>query len=92
MRRVGLVGFAPTLKDVFNPQVHQLEDATATPQGAVCVNEILALGYTYQGELVRKALVKVEPANVDSTKATDTTDAATPTESGNDSTQAEASS
>lgn len=60
VRRVGLSGFVPAVHDAFNPQAHQIENGGASPEEAARVLEVLALGYTYQGELVRRALVKVE--------------------------------
>ncbi|MHC1766325.1 MAG: nucleotide exchange factor GrpE [Verrucomicrobiia bacterium] len=62
MRRLGLNGFAPAAADAFNPQLHQLEDGAGSPDGALRVKEVLALGYTFQGELVRRALVRAEEA------------------------------
>jgi molecular chaperone GrpE (heat shock protein) len=59
VRRLGLVRFAPALNDAFEPRAHQLEDADVTPDDRMRVTEVLALGYTYQGELVRRALVRV---------------------------------
>lgn len=62
LRRLGLVAFAPAPNDRFDPQLHQLEEGSATPDGSLCVSEILALGYTFQGGLVRRALVRVQPS------------------------------
>lgn len=65
VRRVGLVGFAPALKDPFDPQVHQLEEGAVPPEGISQVEEVLAVGYSYQGELVRRALVRLTAATAD---------------------------
>ncbi len=62
LRRLGLNGFAPAVADAFDPQVHQLEEGAASPEGEWRVKEVLALGYTFQGELVRRALVRAEEA------------------------------
>lgn len=63
LRRVGLNPFAPAPGDAFNPQLHQLENGAASPEVEAPVSQLLALGYTFQGELVRRALVRVEAAN-----------------------------
>lgn len=55
-RRVGLVPFVPASGEPFNAKIHQLSDGAAPPEGSR-VGEILATGYTYQGKLLRPALV-----------------------------------
>ncbi len=62
VRRLGLVPFAPGPNDAFDPKAHQLENPDAEPQNSARVSEILALGYTLRGEMVRRALVRVQPA------------------------------
>jgi molecular chaperone GrpE (heat shock protein) len=62
VRRLGLVGFAPAAGDPFDPQVHQLPDGQADGADGLRVKEILAPGYTFQGELVRRALVRCAEA------------------------------
>src|SRR5262249_40260403 len=58
-RRVGLAPFAADESEPFDAQRHQLMDGDpkATP-GAV-VAETLATGYTFQGKLLRPALVRL---------------------------------
>ncbi len=58
-RRVGLTPFTPADAEPFDAQRHQLleKDSTAPP-GSV-VGETLAAGYTYQGRILRPALVKL---------------------------------
>ncbi len=58
-RRVGLTPFTATEAEPFDAQRHQLveEDAKA-PAGAV-VGETVASGYTFQGRLLRPALVRL---------------------------------
>lgn len=68
MRRLGLVGFAPGIGDSFDSQVHQLEDAPAELDQAAAISEVLALGYTYRGELVRRALVRVKAETAEKTE------------------------
>lgn len=68
-RRLGLTGFAPAIHDRFDEKVHQLEDGNAMPNGALRVSEILALGYTFRGELVRKVLVRAAALEQEGTEA-----------------------
>lgn len=58
-RRVGLVPFHPNTGDAYDERSQQLEDANAKPDGGAVVSDILATGYTFQGQLLRKALVRV---------------------------------
>ena len=60
-RRVGLVPFGPAPGDPFDPQRHQTADGDAPPENAL-VEEVLAAGYTLQGQLVRRALVRAAAA------------------------------
>ena len=58
-RRVGLTPFAPNEGEPFDAERHQLvEEGAAAPAEAV-VAETIATGYTYQGRLVRPALVRL---------------------------------
>jgi molecular chaperone GrpE (heat shock protein) len=48
--------------DAFDPKLHQLKDKLVPDENAI-VGETLAPGYTFQGQLVRRALVVLkEPA------------------------------
>ena len=60
-RRVGLVPFTPAPTDIFNPQCHQLADPQIQPPANAQVGETVATGYTYQGQLLRPALVALQP-------------------------------
>jgi molecular chaperone GrpE (heat shock protein) len=61
-RRVGLAPLAGREGEPFDPNLHQLRDKS-TPEGQAVVGEILAPGYTFQGQLVRRTLVALkEPA------------------------------
>jgi molecular chaperone GrpE (heat shock protein) len=58
-RRVGLVPYAASAAEPFDALKHQLADAEAkAPPGAI-VAETVASGYTFQGRLVRPALVRL---------------------------------
>jgi len=61
-RRVGLVAFHPAMGDPFDERSQQLEDQNAKPEEGSVVSEILATGYTFQGQLLRKALVRLSNA------------------------------
>ena len=63
VRRVGLVPFEAKPDEPFNAQSSQLVDPEAKPPEGARVAATLAQGYTFQGQLIRRALVNVtEPA------------------------------
>jgi len=56
-RRIGLAPFVPELQEPYNAEVHQPVDRQSdVPPGARVV-QVAATGYTYQGQLLRRALV-----------------------------------
>jgi len=58
-RRVGLVPYAAGTAEPFDAQRHQLADEeTKAPPGAV-VAETVASGYTFQGRMIRPAMVRL---------------------------------
>lgn len=59
-RRVGLVPFVPTPGENLDPQIHQLHDPNAKPEPGAKVGDVIATGYTYQGQLLRPALVSLQ--------------------------------
>jgi molecular chaperone GrpE (heat shock protein) len=59
VRRVGLAPYVAEASESFNPERHQLADAQAKPNGHAAIEETLATGYTFQGRLVRPALVRL---------------------------------
>ena len=65
-RRVGLVPFIAIPGEPYDAKLHQLADASA-PATEGLVAETLATGYSFQGQLVRPALVtlrnRAEPAH-----------------------------
>lgn len=61
-RRVGLVPVAPRLGEAYDPRAHQLLDNVEPPAGAL-VGAIVATGFTYQGQPIRRAFVGVQPAS-----------------------------
>ncbi len=59
-RRVGFAAFAVKPGERFNPEAQQLVDPkVAVPEGAL-VAETLAPGFTFQGQLIRPALVRLQ--------------------------------
>jgi len=63
-RRVGLVPFQPEAAESFDAQKHQLADVDAKPAPDAVVVETLASGYTFQGRMLRQALVRIAEKNV----------------------------
>lgn len=59
-RRVGLVAVAPTEGEPFNEQAHQLLEDAAKPGSGAKISAILATGFTFQGQMIRRPLVSVE--------------------------------
>jgi molecular chaperone GrpE (heat shock protein) len=63
-RRVGLVPFVPQKDEAYNPQAHQLADTKEAAETKPEIAETVATGFTYQGQLLRKAVVilqKLQP-------------------------------
>jgi molecular chaperone GrpE (heat shock protein) len=58
-RRVGLTPFVASESEPFDPQRHQLVEDGAKPPPDALVGETIATGYTFQGKLVRPALVRL---------------------------------
>ncbi len=58
-RRVGLLPYAAEANEPFDGERHKLLESEAAAAGAL-VGETLAAGYTFQGRLLRPALVKLK--------------------------------
>jgi molecular chaperone GrpE (heat shock protein) len=58
-RRVGLTPFAATEAQPFDAERHQLLEEAAQPTPDAVVAETIAAGYTFQGRLIRPALVRL---------------------------------
>lgn len=56
-RRMGLVALAPPAGELFDAGRHQLADPQPEVPAGARIAEILASGYSYQGQPVRRALV-----------------------------------
>jgi len=58
-RRVGLTPFTASEAEPFDPQRHQLVEPAAKPPAGATVTETIATGYTFQGKMLRPALVRL---------------------------------
>jgi molecular chaperone GrpE (heat shock protein) len=63
-RRIGLVPFAPAIDELFDPEWHQSAEAPAEVIPGAQVRDTIATGYTYQGRLLRPALVAVNDSTL----------------------------
>ena len=63
-RRIGLLPFAPAKGEPFDSTRHQLADENAKAEDGVVIGETLAAGYTFQGQLLLRALVKIQEPDV----------------------------
>lgn len=63
VRRVGLVPFNADEGEAFDERKHQLRDPNQKPDPGMVVAESHATGYTFQGQLLRRALVGVKPGD-----------------------------
>ena len=58
-RRVGLMPVLAAAGDVFDAQRHQLAEGQAAVVGAI-IGEVVASGYSFQGKIIRPALVTLQ--------------------------------
>jgi molecular chaperone GrpE (heat shock protein) len=58
-RRVGLTPFTASEAEPFDAERHQLVEEGPTPPADAVVGETVAVGYTFQGRLLRPALVRL---------------------------------
>lgn len=63
IRRVGLVPFTARPGEPFDPNVHQAADETTKPSADAVIADTIACGYTFQGQLLRAAVVAWQPAS-----------------------------
>ena len=59
-RRMGLAPFVPTLGDTFDQRTHQLPNPQMHAAEGATIHDVLACGFTYQGQLLRRSLVLLE--------------------------------
>jgi molecular chaperone GrpE (heat shock protein) len=62
VRRIGLVSIVGEPNEPFNPERHQLPDTKQKPADGSVISETIASGYTFQGRLLRPALVRIREA------------------------------
>jgi len=62
-RRVGLTPFIAAAEEKFDAQRHQVVDGQTKPVDGAPVDETLANGYTFQGKLLRPAVVRLRNDN-----------------------------
>jgi len=81
-RRVGLTPYIAAAEEKFDAQKHQLIDGQTKPTDGASVDETVANGYTFQGKLLRPAIVRLrnENANLPAAPEATTETASQPTE------------
>jgi molecular chaperone GrpE (heat shock protein) len=62
-RRLGLTPFAAEPKEPFDAERHQVAGTKETPPAGAVVAETVGSGYTFQGRLLRPALVRLRDGN-----------------------------
>lgn len=58
-RRVGLVPFIAAPADTFDEMRHQVVEGESRPAAGAAIEETVAAGYTFQGKLIRPAMVRL---------------------------------
>jgi molecular chaperone GrpE (heat shock protein) len=62
-RRLGLTPFAAEPNEPFDAERHQIAGSKETPPAGAVVAETMGSGYTFQGRLLRPALVRLRDGN-----------------------------
>ena len=62
-RRVGLTPFVAAPAERFDAQRHQVIEGHSKPEAGAVVDETVGTGYTFQGKLLRPALVRLRNGN-----------------------------
>ncbi len=62
VHRIGLTPFAAEPGETFDAARHQVADAKGNPPAGAVVAETIAAGYTFQGKLLRPAVVRLREA------------------------------
>ena len=70
-RRMGLAPFTANPAEPFDPEKHQVFESNERPKEGAVISETVATGYTFQGRLLRPALVRVHGLNDEVPGATD---------------------
>ena len=69
-RRIGLTPFVAAPDEPFNAERHQAVDTKAKPPADAVVAETVGPGYTFQGRLLRPALVRLHEKDLSAASAT----------------------
>jgi molecular chaperone GrpE (heat shock protein) len=69
-RRIGLMPFTAGPAEPFDEQRHQLAEGDPKSAKGATIEETIATGYTFQGKLLRPAIVKVKANNTASSPST----------------------
>lgn len=64
VRRVGLVPFVVKPGEPFDAKLHQLPDPATQVEADARIAETLATGFTFQGQLLRPAIVNLQPSEL----------------------------
>jgi molecular chaperone GrpE (heat shock protein) len=67
-RRIGLTPFIAAPDEKFNAELHQIAGSKEKPAAGAAIAETVGVGYTFQGKLLRPALVRVRDADSTSEK------------------------
>lgn len=62
-RRLGLAPYVPAPNQAYDAKIHTTPEGNAAPAADAKIAEVLATGFTFQGALVRPALVSLQVAN-----------------------------
>jgi molecular chaperone GrpE (heat shock protein) len=63
VRRIGLTPFAAEPDEPFVAERHQVADSKQKPPAGAVVAETIGSGYTFQGKLLRPAIVRLREAS-----------------------------
>jgi molecular chaperone GrpE (heat shock protein) len=70
-RRIGLTPFIAAPDEPFNAERHQAVDTQGKPPADAAVAETVGSGYTFQGKLLRPALVRLHEKDLSAASATE---------------------
>jgi molecular chaperone GrpE (heat shock protein) len=70
VRRVGLTPFEAAANESFDPNKHQVVDGQAQPGPDSPIGQMLAVGYTFQGQILRRSVVTVQADGADAANST----------------------
>ncbi|HUR46730.1 MAG TPA: nucleotide exchange factor GrpE [Candidatus Saccharimonadales bacterium] len=60
-RRVGVTAFEPKPGEAYQEKTHQLADPKAQPTTGAQIAQVLAPGFSFQGQMIRQAVVILQP-------------------------------